>query len=146
MYDLILILHNFSRWLVLLAAIYVLYRSWPGLQSRTYTDGDKRAGTLYTSLMDVQLLLGIILLITSPLIRGAMGNFGTAMQASQTRFFLLEHWVVMVIAVVLAHVGSTRVKKAAQATQKHRQALIWYGIGLVLILLAIPWWRPLLRL
>jgi len=145
MYDLILILHNFSRWLVLLAAIYVIYRSWRGLQSRSYTDGDKRAGTLYTTMVDVQLLLGIILLIISPLIRGAMGNFGAAMQTSQTRFFLLEHWVVMVMVVVLIHVGSTHVKKAADAVQKHRQALIWYGISLVLILLAIPWWRPLLR-
>jgi hypothetical protein len=68
------------------------------------------------------------------------------MQNDQTRFFLAEHWVLMLAAVVLAHVGSVRVRKAAEALLKQRQALIWYGLSIALMLLGIPWWRPLLRL
>ncbi|GEM84616.1 hypothetical protein [Meiothermus hypogaeus] len=146
MYDLLLSVHNITRWLVLLAAVYLIYRSLSGLKSRTYAPADRQAGQVYTGLMDLQLLLGILLLFLSPLVQSAWGNLGAAMQNSQTRFFIAEHWVLMLAAVVLAHVGSTRVKKAAEALIKQRQALIWYGLSLALMLLAIPWWRPLLRL
>jgi hypothetical protein len=85
-------------------------------------------------------------MVLSPLVQSALGNLGAAMQNSQTRFFIAEHWVLMLAAVVMAHVGSIRVKKAADALLKQRQALIWYGLSLALMWLAIPWWRPLLRL
>ncbi len=96
--------------------------------------------------MDLQLLLGILLMFISPLVQSGLGNLGAAMKSSQVRFFIAEHWVLMLLAVVLAHVGSSRVRKAADALQKHRQALLWYSLSMALVLLAIPWWRPLLRL
>ena len=146
MYDWVLSIHNIARWVVLLAAIYLIYRSISGLRSRTYTSADRQAGQIYTGLMDLQLVLGILLLVSSPLVQSALGNLGAAMQNSQTRFFIAEHWVLMLAATILAHVGSSRAKKAADALLKQRQALIWYGLSLALMLLAIPWWRPLLRL
>lgn len=146
MYDLLLSIHNIARWLVLLAAIYLIYRSLNGLRSRSYEPADRQAGQVYTGLMDLQLVLGILLLILSPLVQSAWGNFGAAMQNSQTRYFVAEHWVLMLAAVILAHVGSSRIKKATEALIKQRQALIWYGLSLALMLLAIPWWRPMLRL
>ncbi len=146
MYDLLLSIHNIARWLVLLAALYLIYRSINGFRNRTYTPTDRQAGQIYTGLMDLQLVLGILLLVSSPLVQNALGNLGAAMQNSQTRFFVAEHWVLMLAAVILAHLGSSRVKKAAEALLKQRQALLWYGLSVALMLLAIPWWRPLLRL
>ncbi|MCS7069340.1 MAG: hypothetical protein NZN28_12025 [Meiothermus sp.] len=146
MYEFLLTLHNLARWLVLLAAVWLVYQIVSGLRGRTYGSADRRAGLLYTGLMDLQLVLGILLLVSSPLVQSALGNLGAAMQNSQTRFFVAEHWVLMLAAVVLAHVGSSRVKKATDALLKQRQALIWYGLSLASMLLAIPWWRPLLRL
>ncbi len=146
MYDLLLSIHNIARWLVLGAAIYLIYRSMSGFRKRSYTPADRQSGQIYTGLMDLQLVLGILLQVLSPLVQSALGNPGAAMQNSQTRFFIAEHWVLMLAAVILAHVGSTRVKKAADAWLKQRQALIWYGLSVALMLLAIPWWRPLLRL
>jgi hypothetical protein len=146
MYDLLLSIHNIARWLVLLAALYLIYRSISGFRNRTYTPPDRQAGQIYTGLMDLQLVLGLLLLVSSPLVQSALGNPGAAMQNSQTRFFIAEHWVLMLAAVILAHMGSTRVRKAAEALLKQRQALIWYGLSVALMLLAIPWWRPLLRL
>ncbi len=146
MYDGLLSLHNILRWLVLLAGAYLLYRSLSGLRSRIYAPTDRRYGQIYTGLMDLQLLLGILLMFISPLVQSGLGNLGAAMKSSQVRFFIAEHWVLMLLAVVLAHVGSSRVRKAADALQKHRQALLWYSLSMALVLLAIPWWRPLLRL
>ncbi|MCX8089111.1 MAG: hypothetical protein ACK40N_07775 [Meiothermus ruber] len=146
MYEFLLSFHNITRWLVLLAAVYLVYRSLVGLSRRSYEPSDRQAGLIYTGLMDVQLLLGVLLMILSPVVQSALANPGAAMQNSQIRFFIAEHWVLMLAAVVLAHVGSVRIKKATDALLKHRQALVWYGSSIVLLLLAIPWWRPLLRL
>jgi len=146
MYDLLLLVHDIARWLVLLAGVFLVYRSISGLRNHTYAPTDRRAGQIYTGLMDLQLVVGILLMILSPLVQSALGNLGAAMQHSQTRFFVAEHWVLMLVAVVLAHVGSVHVKKATAALHKQRQALIWYGLSLVLVLLAIPWWRPILPL
>mgnify|MGYP001770847473 CR=1 FL=1 len=145
MYDFILILHNLLRWLILLGAVWVLLVSVRGLQTRVYAGSDRTAGRVFVSLMDIQLLIGVILYFVSPLIQGSLANFGVAVQASQTRFFLLEHTVVMIVGVALAHVGNVRIRRSTEAAAKHRQALIWYGLSLLAVLLAIPWWRPLLR-
>lgn len=146
MHDLLLILHNLFRWLVLLSAFWVLFTSVRGLRSLSYSPSDQTAGRVFVSTMDIQLLLGILLYWISPLIRSAMTNFGAAMQTSQTRFFLVEHVLLMIVAVALAHIGSVRIRRTPTAPAKHRQALIWYGLSLLVVLLAIPWWRPLLRL
>lgn len=146
MYEFLLSLHNITRWLVLLAALYLMYRSLGGLRSRSYRPTDRRTGLIYTGLMDMQLLLGVLLMVLSPLVQSALANPGAAMQNSQTRFFIAEHWVLMLAAVILAHVGNVRIKKAADALLQHRQALIWHGSSVVLLLFAIPWWRPLLPL
>lgn len=146
MYEFLLSLHNMARWLVLLAALYLIYQSLRGLRSRSYEPANYQAGLTYTGLMDVQLLLGVLLMVLSPLVQSALANPGAAMQNSQSRFFIAEHWVLMLAAVILAHVGNVRIKKAADALLQHRQALIWYGSSAVLLLFAVPWWRPLLRL
>ncbi|RDI94760.1 hypothetical protein DV704_10710 [Meiothermus sp. QL-1] len=146
MYEPLLAIHNLARWLVLLAAIYLLYRSVKGLLSQSYTPADRRAALAYTGLMDLQLLVGVLLMLTSPFMQGMYANMAQAMQAHPTRFFLAEHWVAMLAAVVLAHLGGSRVKKAQEAALKQRLSLLWYGASILLVFLATPWWRPLLRL
>lgn len=145
MYDLILSLHNFTRWLVLIAAVYVLWCSWQGLRSGSYQTPDRIGGVAFTSTLDLQLLLGILLLVFSPLMQNAWANLGAALQNPGLRFFVAEHLVVMLAAVILAHIGNARVRRAASGALKHRQALLFYGLSTLLILLAIPWWRPWLR-
>lgn len=146
MYDLGLILHNLNRWAILIVAIVLIARSIMGMQNRSYSGTDRALSSAFTGLMDLQLLLGILLFTVSPFIQNLLSNMSAAMQNSQSRFFVAEHWIGMLVAVVLAHVGSIRVRRANSPVDKHRQTLIWYGLSLLLVLLAIPWWRPLLRL
>lgn len=146
MYELVLALHNLTRWLVLGVALVLIVRSVLGLRRGSYGLADRRLGVAYTGLMDLQLLLGLILFGVSPFMRGLFANASAAMQQGSSRFFLLEHWVLMLLAVILAHVGSSRVKRSGDERLKHRQSLIFYGLSLALVLLGIPWWRPLLRL
>lgn len=146
MYGVILFLHNITRWVVLLAALWALIQMYRGWFGRTaWTDGDSQASRIFTISLDVQFLIGLILYIVSPLTQSAMQDFGAAMGNSDLRFFAVEHILMMLIAVILAHVGSVMARRATDAAKKHRNAAILYTISTVLILAAIPWWRPLLR-
>lgn len=144
MYDFILGLHNIVRWLVVLGGIYALIMAYRGLFSQaTWTDSDKRAGLIFTSALNLQFVIGIILFIVSPLIQGAMQNMSAAMQNDQTRFFIAEHTLMMLLAVIAAQVGYTLAKRAPGDRGKFVRAAVGYTISAILIVVAIPWWRPL---
>jgi len=146
MYSFILAVHNILRWVVLILAILVVVRSITGWYGkREWTDRDRMLGIFYTSSMNVQLLLNLLLYIfLSPLTTQAFQDFGTAMGIAVQRYFALEHPFYMLVAVVFAHLGSMLSKKASDPVVKHRQAAIWYGLSLLIILLGMPWMRPIL--
>lgn len=144
MYTGLLDLHNLIRWLVLVAAVIALVNAYGGLFSRrAWLRRDRVLGTVYTATMDLQLLVGLILYVVSPLVRGALGNMGEAMQVRDLRFFAVEHISIMVIAVILAHVGSVLARRARTDQGKFRQQAIWFSLSVLAVLYAIPWWRPL---
>jgi predicted membrane channel-forming protein YqfA (hemolysin III family) len=72
------------------------------------------------------------------------------MRTSGIRFWAVEHLLGMVIAIALAHVGKSRIRKAATDARRHRLALIFFGLALLAVLVSIPWpampnGRPLFR-
>jgi len=139
-------LHNISRWLVLIFGILAVVRAFSGwLGKKEWVKADDRAGMLFTSMLDLQLLLGLLLYFTSPFMQPILKNFGAAMGNSGSRFFAVEHVGVMVLAIVIAHVARSLSRKAASAAGKHQRAAIGFGLALVMVLAAIPWARPLLQ-
>lgn len=146
MYPIILAVHNIFRWVVVIAAVLALVRAYRGwLRKGDWSNADRRAGVFFTVAMDIQLLLGLLLYVFfSPITRAAFSNFGAAMSDPGARFFALEHFLYMFLAVVFAHLGNTFAKKAVQPADKHRRAAIWYTLAVLAILLGMPWMRPLL--
>lgn len=147
LHTVVLTLHSIDRWLIVLAALLAIIRAINGLSfKRGYTKQDNSIGMWFTIFLDIQLLLGIILYY---LYTSGFQNISSLMGSQVTRFFGLEHVIAMVIAVVVAHIGRAMVRRAETAPQKHRRTLIWFGVTLLLIVLAIPWpflpyGRPLL--
>ncbi|MCF8235071.1 MAG: hypothetical protein K9G67_08365 [Bacteroidales bacterium] len=141
MYDTILTLHSVFRWLIILAFIWALYRSLNGwLGDKTWSSKDRVSGRVLSSVFDVQLLLGLLLYIFfSPLTRAAFQDMGSAMSNSVLRFFVVEHFLLMLIALVLVHVGVYKSTRLSTAKNQHRVAFIYYVIAFVLTLVAIPW-------
>jgi hypothetical protein len=119
------------------------YLGWIG--RRVWSPVDRRAGLFFTVSLDLQLLLGLALALTSPLAATLWRDPGAAMAMEAARYFVLEHVPLMLVGLVLAHVGSTRARRGERARGKHRQAALWYSLSMLSILVAIPWWRPLLR-
>ena len=152
MYSAFLMIHNLLRWVVLLVAILAVVRAVIGVNGRReWAAADQAAGQWFGRMLDLQLLLGLVLYIfLSPFTREAFGDFGAAMRNPPLRFFAVEHIVGMIIAVALAHIGTARIKKATEAGLRHKNALIFYSLALVIMLLSIPWpgtagGRPLFR-
>ncbi len=147
MYNTLLILHNLLRWVFLAAAIYAILRSVLGLMNKNvYNKSDNTAGSMLVALAHTQLLIGIILLFVSPVIQAAMQDMGAAMKDKTLRLQLIEHPLTMIIGVVLIQIGRIRTRKAYADADKYKRSLIFYGLGLLLILSRIPWGNsPLYR-
>lgn len=147
MYMVLLAIHNIFRWVVVIIAVLALVRSYLGLfGNREWSQRDRRIGTFFSVSMDIQFLLGIILyLFLSPLTTTIFQDFGAAMQDATIRFFVLEHLIYMLAAVVLVHIGNSRARKAADSKAKFRTVTIFYSLAVVLVVLGMPWSRPLIR-
>lgn len=143
MYPIIIALHNIVRWLALLAGFFALARAFRGwLGVRPWLGLDRLGGVIFSSLLDVQVLLGLVLyFFLSPITTVALRNFefGRVMADSVARFYVVEHVGLMLLAVVFAHIGSIAAKKAVEPGQKHRRTALWFSLSLAAILAAIPW-------
>ena len=133
MYDLLLVLHSWLRWLVLIFAVLALVRT---------TDAH---GKWFVISLDVQVLIGLVLyFFLSPYTMAAWGNMAEAMRDSLTRFLAVEHLFGMIVATAFAHVGRARMRR-------NKPAKLFFGLALVAMLASIPWpfmpvARPLFRM
>jgi Na+-driven multidrug efflux pump len=146
MYSFVLTLHNILRWLVLILGIIAIVRAYFGwFGDREWSDLDDNLGRGFTISLDLQFLLGLLLYIfLSPITTNAFANMSAAMSDSGTRYFLVEHSLMMLAAIILAHIGRSRGRKQENDTKKFRTTAIFFTIALLIILVAIPWFRPLL--
>lgn len=153
MYPAFLTIHNLLRWVVLIAGLVTVIRAIAGLSgNRTWQRADDRAGLIYTVAFDLQVLVGLILFFAlSPITTRALGDFAAAMGNTLMRYFTVEHSLLMLVALVLAHVGRTLSRRAPTDRAKFRRGAIWFTLSLIVLLAAIPWpflnpGRPLFRL
>jgi len=138
--SILLILHSILRWAILLTGIWAFIRAWKGVNGKTpFTAADNKAGLFFSISFDIQFLIGLILYFISPLVKTARADMGAAMKDGVLRFFAVEHVTMALLALVLVHIGRSKVKKSPTDALKHKRALIFYGLALLLILLLIPW-------
>ena len=143
MYEIILVLHNTLRWLLLVSLAITLVKYLAGwMGNQPWKKIDNILGIIFTSLMDLQLIFGFTLyFFLSPYIKTAFSDFGAAMKNANLRFYAVEHLSLMLIAIVLVHVGRAKSKRAKTDRNKFKTAIIFFLIALVIILAAIPWSR-----
>ena len=148
MYEWVLALHSWIRWLVIIAGVVAVVRAF--MERSTWSSADDRAGIVFTTVLDVQFLLGLLLYLwLSPIAAAARHDLGAAMQNTPLRFWVVEHPIGMIAALALAHIGRTRIRRAAPSA-KARVARIFFALALLLVLLSMPWpglpyARPLVR-
>ena len=135
----ILVLHSIIRWGVLLCGIWVIANAITGIISkRAFSSNDDRSNLFFMIFCDVQLLFGLILLFTNGWIDKIKSGMGDLMKDPYNRFFVVEHGMMMIVALILVHIGRSKVKKASPES-KHKKMLLFFGIAILLIIISIPW-------
>ncbi len=135
MHQIINSLHSYNRYLILVALVLVLYRSWTGWKGRKpFEKFDNTASVALLGLAHLQALLGLIQYFgTSTIVQSALSDMGAAMKNSWLRYFAVEHATMMLIAIACIQVGRSLSKKAADDNDKHKKLAIWTTVATVLI-------------
>jgi hypothetical protein len=147
MYEILLTIHSYLRWIITILAIYVIVKAILGIVNKSeFTNSDSKTGLFFMISCDVQLLIGLLLYFWfSPITTSAFANFGAAMKDKELRFWAVEHIAGMLIAWLLVHIGRAKSKKGDDLA-KHKSSLIYYGLAIVIIMASIPWAnRPMFR-
>lgn len=141
MYEILLFMHSWLRWLLVLTVAALFIRGiFALMQSSAYVRIDELLAKLLFHALNIQLVLGLLLYaVFSPIARAALSDIGLAMQNSTLRFFVIEHQFAALIAIALGHVAVAKSKRAADDRAKHRAMCKWGGLCLLLIVIAIPW-------
>lgn len=140
----LLALHNILRWFILVLGVVALARSAKGISGGDYASGAKRALSFFTMSLHLQLLVGLAVYGMGSLTRTAMADMGAAMKDPSVRFFIAEHPMVMVGAVVVATITGVLARRGPDESTKHKRAAIGVFVTLALLLGGMPWQRPFL--
>jgi len=140
MYIGLLHLHSFLRWIILVLLLVAVFRAMTA-GSRPFNSGDKKIGLFTLIACDITLLIGLYQWFVGPYGLNTIKNLGMkAVMADKTyRFFAVEHFLGMLIAIILVHIGRGYAKKKLPDATKHKKALLFFGLALLIILISIPW-------
>lgn len=138
--------HNILRWGVLFAGIWAIYMAFTGVSGkRTWESKDNKAGMWFVLFCHLQLLTGLILYFYLDK-QALFSNMSEGMKDPETRYWGMEHLLGNIIAIALIQYGRIASKKAPVDLTKHRKALIWFSVGLIILLVNIPWpWKEIGR-
>jgi hypothetical protein len=152
MYEAVLTLHSWNRWLALgLGAVATVnaFRQAPPVP--TGRRRGSRWDTFFMAAVDLQVLFGLLLYFgLSPFTIEAMNNFSSAVRSSSLRFWAVDHVVLMFASVLLVRLGRVFAMTGAPPDVRRMRRFICFALALLAMLAAIPWpgfshGRPLLR-
>lgn len=145
-YQILLGIHNVVRWVIVITAVITIASTFSALGGKKgWNTRLSKYGLIYTIALDTQMLIGILLyFVFSPLTKAFFSDIGNSMSNATLAFFGVEHILIMIVAIALAHIGYSAGKKDLSDETKLRRSAIFYTLSLLLILLGIPWTsRPL---
>ena len=125
--------HSGLRWVVLGLLVYAILNALR--KKSTYEKSDRLLNMFTMVSSHIQLVIGLVLYFTSTKVSFVEGW----MKSDLLRFYGMEHILLMIIAIVLVTIGHGKAKRALDVTKKHKTIILYYSIGLLLILASIPW-------
>lgn len=135
-------LHNLLRWVILILLVFSVVKSFLGSRSgKSLTAGDRKLWLFTMISSHITLLLGLYQLLMGRygIISAGFQGEGSFMKDKFYRFFWLEHPLVMIIAIVFITLGYGMAKKDVADQVKYQKAFRYFGLALLLLLVAIPW-------
>jgi len=127
--------HSGLRYIVLLLLVIAIVNAIANLKSGKYQKKDKLINLFTMVSLHIQLVIGLILYFVSDKVQFVEGMMGDA----RLHFFGMEHILLMLVAIVLITLGRKKAESRVEPAAKHRMILRYYGLGLIVIFIAIPW-------
>ena len=135
-------LHNLLRWIILALLLLSIMKAFAGFTGKkAFKAGDKKTWLFTMIAAHITLLLGLY--------QVAFGRYGfisttlpegvSVMKDKFYRFYLVEHPVMMILAIVFITLGFGMSKKSVPDEVKYKKAFIFFMIALLLLLAGIPW-------
>lgn len=134
MYAGLLHTHSFLRFLVLVLLLLVIVNAFLGMSNkRPFGKIDNMLGLSLFSVTHTQLIVGLLLYFQSAFVKFG----GETMKDANLRYWTVEHITLMLVSIVLITLARITSKKMTDDAAKHKRMLVFNGIALVLILMAI---------
>jgi hypothetical protein len=140
--NILLVLHNLMRWVILILLIASILKSFSGWQNKkAFTKDDKKLWLFALISAHITLLIGLYQLLF-----GRFGLFITTlpegtklMKDKFFRFYWVEHPTGMIVAIILITLGYGMAKKTVSDQTKFKKAFWFFLIALILMLATVPW-------
>lgn len=134
-------IHSLWAYIVLLLVIVAVVNAIIGVTSKKeFSAKDLRISLFALIASHIQLVIGFIAYYVSTYY-SAMRTVGMSevMKDSELRKPLIEHPILILIAITLLTIGFSKHKKKTTSASKFKTIAIFYAIALILILAVIPW-------
>ena len=132
-----------STWAIitLVVLIVAVVNAVIGLTSKKeFTDKSLRISLFALIVTHIQLIIGLITFFTSASFSFLRENgMGAVMKDATARLFIVEHPLMMILAVVFLTIGFSKQKNKKTDFTKFKTIANFYGIALLLVLSRIPW-------
>lgn len=152
MYESVLFIHHWFRWLVLLIGLTLLLRSLHGwITQKTWSGPENSLLWGFDQVFNYQIAFGLILYLgVSPIPKMALQNFAASWKDPFLRFWTFEHGPTMILSMAIFQLGHFLFKRSAPAARFKIISLTMIVV-MGMILAAIPWkflsyGRPFVRL
>ena len=141
MYEVFLFTHSWFRWLVVIAAIRLIFIMSRGLiQKKTWSSDDTRTVNLFNEVLAYQVGMGIALYgFLSPLPKIGWSDMAFTLKDPIIRFWTIEHATSMIFAISTFQIGKFIALKKTPPEKRFKAVLIAIGISFLFILAGIPW-------
>jgi uncharacterized membrane protein len=127
-------LHSTLRYVVLILLLVVIVKSLRGwLNKSKFESLDNKLSLWLLIATHLQLLGGLLLYFVSPFVQF---NAST-MKDATTRYWTVEHFTMMILAIILITIARISHKKLASDEAKHKRLFTLNVVALVIIVAAI---------
>ncbi len=137
MYSIIQPFHSYAAYAVLGVLLFgTVYAIYALLAGKSDVKFSLKLGLFGMILSHIQLVAGLVLYAVSPY--GFSNLSGEAMKDATQRLLAVEHPLTNILAIVVITLGYRKLKTATE-NKISRVYLLYYGIGLILLLSRVPW-------
>ena len=141
MFETVKMLHSYWAYLALLMIVIATFNAlFKFFGKKEFHPIDFRISLFTLIVFHIQLLIGIVLFFAADYI-SLISEMGMkdVMANKLLRSNIVEHPLMMIIAIVFITVGYSKHKKKLTSTPKFKMIAIFYTLALICVLAKIPW-------